>query len=102
MLTLSTLSWAQTLENLPNDTKALNYLDQTSVDVTQVRNSLVQGVECKEDLSLTTKALTDCQLSLEGTQPQFWQTPGFIIGGISIAFTWGILLGFTGCFGACK
>ena len=87
MLTLSQTSLAQVIPQNLNPA---------------IRSKLVDGVKCAVDLSLTSQALASCQNDLVATAPAFWQTPSFVIGGVSVAFAWGLVLGFTKCFGSCK
>jgi hypothetical protein len=58
--------------------------------------------ECALDLKSTERALNSCNDSVRETQPAFWQKPGFIVGGVTVVFTAGLIFGLTRCLGACR
>jgi hypothetical protein len=79
-----------------------DYLEQSSIATTQIRDKLVEGVKCESSLTYTSEALNTCTDALNHTSTQFWQEPAFVISGFAITFTVGTIFGLTKCFGLCN
>lgn len=63
---------------------------------------IIEGYECKMDRDTYAEELVRCQGDLASTEPQFWQKPEFIIGGVTVSFAMGLIAGLTHCLGLCQ
>lgn len=76
--------------------------DLNSSQVHTIAERLKDGEKCELDLNSTTRALLRCQSDMTSLQTQFWQEPGFILGGMVVSFSFGAAVAFTKCFGLCR
>lgn len=93
MMTLSVNSWGQNLTSL----------DLNSPEIKkQIANKFVDLEVCQQSEKTLQAAYTDCASNRHG-ELEFWQTPGFVIGGfvVTASLTAGIIC-LTHFMGACR
>jgi hypothetical protein len=66
-----------------------------------IAQNLIDGEVCKKDVVSLQAAYNDCAANHHPAL-QFWQQPTVIIGGFTVAFSFGAIFGLTHCFGLCK